>query len=111
MSRRGRDGPCLDDGVEVDRPVHVRERLPRAGEVLDDERAAQPVGVDAQHHHLVEIPVEAGGRRRHLVGERAVDEALLGERAAAGADGVRTGDLGGHPVLGQRDVEQLGHRR
>ncbi len=102
--------PCLDDGVEVDRPVHVGERLPRAREVLDDDRAAQPVGIDAQHHHLVEIPVEAGGRRRHLVGERAVDEALLGERAAAGADRVRTGDLGGHPVLGQRDVEQLGHR-
>ena len=53
-------------------------------------------------HDLVEVAEEPGGRRRQLLGERAVHEALLGQRHVAGAHRDRAVALGLLPVLGER---------
>ena len=45
----GDDAADVDDGGDVDRAVDVRELIAGADEVLDDDRAREPVGVDAQH--------------------------------------------------------------
>ena len=58
--RGGRSGSAVDDGGEVDRAVDVGERLAGADEVLDDDGAGQPVGIDLQHDDL--------GRRRRRSG-------------------------------------------
>jgi hypothetical protein len=66
----------------------VGKRLAGPGEVLDHDPAGESIRIDTQEHDVVDVGVEAGGGRVDLLGERAVDEALVGERPSPCADRV-----------------------
>jgi hypothetical protein len=65
-----------------DRRVHVRELLPRAVRILDDD--VQAGRVDLYDDQIRLVPVPRVGDPRHLVLEGEVDEAVLRERRRAG---------------------------
>ena len=94
-------------GIRGDRAVDVRE--PFSGSGVHDvplQWCGEPLGVDGQQHQVVGVRgVVAAQHAGHLLGRRAVDEALLLERAPEGRPAVLAGAQRLLPVRGLGEVQ------
>src|SRR5581483_10155592 len=91
--------PRLDDRVHGEGTVDVGEA------VLDADLGADLRRVDRQQDHVLDVAVVPLRRALHLLGEGAVDEALLLERAVDRRPPVLARGDGGVPVGSHGEVE------
>jgi hypothetical protein len=66
----------------------------------------QPLGVDAEQHHLTSIGIEALIRASHLISLRGMDEPHLLKAKAKSGDAINAARLGRRPVIGKGEMEQ-----
>jgi hypothetical protein len=95
----------LGNGGQRQATVDVGKQLGSAFEVLVDDRAAQPRGIDLQQNQIRAPGKDPVGDIAHLVSVRAVDEAL-------GLEGLRRVDPQSRRLPGFRgrgDVIERGH--
>ena len=102
-----RRDPC-DNRIDFERPVDMREQLGSAFEVLEPNGRGDPVRVDLEDHDwLGDRGVEERTDALNLIAKRGMDEADLLETRTTRRYPVLTCPLGGFPIFGEGDVEDV----